>query len=63
MALEVLKRLNTTGIDAAQLASVKAYVKGLYPTRELETADQVESCSAIGSAPMRWRRNGTARGN
>jgi len=43
MALDVLKRLNATGIDAAQLASVKAYVKGLYPTRELETADQVES--------------------
>jgi predicted Zn-dependent peptidase len=43
MALDILKRLTTTGIDAAQLASVKAYVKGLYPTNQLETADQVEN--------------------
>ena len=41
MALEVLKRLNEKGITAAQLASAKAYVKGLYPTRRLETMDQL----------------------
>jgi predicted Zn-dependent peptidase len=41
MALDVLKRLNTNGITAEQLASVKAYTKGLYPTSQLETADQV----------------------
>jgi zinc protease len=29
------------GISAAQLASAKAYVKGLYPTRRLETMDQL----------------------
>jgi zinc protease len=41
MALEVLRRLNEKGISAAQLASAKAYVKGLYPTRRLETMDQL----------------------
>lgn len=41
MALDVLKRLNERGITAAQLASAKAYVKGLYPTRRLETMDQL----------------------
>ncbi len=43
MALDILKRLTTTGITAEQLSSVKAYVKGLYPTSQLETADQVET--------------------
>jgi predicted Zn-dependent peptidase len=41
MALDVLKRLNEKGITAEQLASAKAYVKGLYPTRHLETIDQL----------------------
>jgi zinc protease len=41
MALDVLRRLNEKGITAAQLASAKAYVKGLYPTRRLETMDQL----------------------
>ena len=41
MALAVLKRLNEKGITAEQLASSKAYVKGLYPTRNLETMDQL----------------------
>jgi zinc protease len=43
MALDVLKRFNEKGITAAQLASAKAYVKGLYPTRRLETMDQLAS--------------------
>jgi zinc protease len=41
MALAVLKRFNEKGITAEQLASAKAYVKGLYPTRRLETMDQL----------------------
>jgi predicted Zn-dependent peptidase len=41
MALDVLKRLNEKGISVEQLASAKAYVKGLYPTRHLETIDQL----------------------
>ncbi len=41
MALEVLRRLHEKGITAGQLASAKAYVKGLYPTRRLETMDQL----------------------
>ena len=41
MAMAVLKRLNEGGITADQLASVKAYVKGEYPTQALETADQL----------------------
>ena len=41
LALDVLKRLNEKGISAEQLASVKAYVKGLFPTQNLETADQI----------------------
>jgi len=41
MALDVLKRLNEKGITAEQLKSVKAYVKGTYPTRTLETSDQI----------------------
>jgi zinc protease len=41
LALEVLRRFNQKGISAEQLASVKAYVKGIYPTRNLETSDQL----------------------
>ncbi len=41
MAIDVLRRLNEKGITAEQLASAKAYVKGLYPTRRLETMDQL----------------------
>lgn len=41
MALDVLKKLETDGIDAAQLASAKAYIKGGFPTQRLETADQL----------------------
>jgi zinc protease len=41
MALDVLKNLNVKGVSADQLASVKAYTKGTYPTRYLETAGQV----------------------
>jgi predicted Zn-dependent peptidase len=36
-----LQKLRTTGIDAGMLASVKAYVKGEFPTQELETAGQL----------------------
>jgi predicted Zn-dependent peptidase len=43
LALAVLKRLNEKGITREQLASVKAYVKGLYPTQNLETSDQLAS--------------------
>lgn len=41
MALDVLKRFNEKGISAEQLKSAKAYIKGLYPTRRLETIDQM----------------------
>jgi zinc protease len=41
LALAVLKRMNANGITAEQLASVKAYVKGTYPTQSLETANQL----------------------
>lgn len=41
MALDVLKKLVADGINADQLASAKAYMKGGFPTRRLETADQL----------------------
>ena len=41
MALDILKRLNENGISAEQLASAKAYMKGMYPTQALETPDQL----------------------
>ena len=41
LALAVLKRLREKGIDAEMLQSAKNYIKGGFPTRELETADQV----------------------
>ncbi len=43
LTLAVLDRLRTKGIDAAQLASAKAYIKGNFPTDRLETADQLAS--------------------
>lgn len=41
LALKQLDKLNGKGIDAAQLESAKAYVKGEYPTTHLETVDQL----------------------
>jgi predicted Zn-dependent peptidase len=41
MTLDLLKRLGEQGVTAEQLASAKAYVKGLYPTQRLETSDQL----------------------
>ena len=41
LALEVLRGLHENGIDAGQLASAKAYVKGRFPTRSVETAGQL----------------------
>jgi len=41
MALDLLKRLGERGVTAEQLASAKAYLKGLYPTQRLETSDQL----------------------
>jgi predicted Zn-dependent peptidase len=46
MAVGLLKRLAQSGIDAEQLASTKAYVKGTYPSTRLETADQLASVLA-----------------
>jgi len=41
MALGVLKGLGEKEITAGQLASAKAYLKGLYPTQRLETSEQL----------------------
>lgn len=41
MAMDLLKRLAGKGITAEQLASAKAYIKGTYPSEQLETADQL----------------------
>ena len=41
LALKQLEKLQTNGIDSEQLASAKAYVKGEYPTRSLETINQL----------------------
>jgi predicted Zn-dependent peptidase len=41
LALELLKRLRAKGITAEQLASAKAYTKGTYPPRTVQTADQI----------------------
>ena len=46
LAVGILKRLRSKGLDAAQLASSKAYIKGGYPTQRLETADQVAAAIA-----------------
>jgi predicted Zn-dependent peptidase len=43
MALDVLKKFHENGITAEQLASIKAYNKGLYPRERLETSDQLAS--------------------
>jgi zinc protease len=43
LALLQLDKLSKQGINAEQLASAKAYVKGEYPTRRLETADQLST--------------------
>jgi zinc protease len=41
LSLEVLKRLREKGITAEQLASAKAYTKGTYPPRTVQTSDQI----------------------
>ncbi|MEP7365672.1 MAG: pitrilysin family protein [Acidobacteriota bacterium] len=41
LTLAVLKRLREKGLDAEMLASAKAYTKGMYPTRALETHGQI----------------------
>ncbi|MBL8292546.1 MAG: insulinase family protein [Bryobacterales bacterium] len=41
LALDVLRRLRDKGITAEQLQSAKAYVKGVFPTENLETSDQL----------------------
>jgi predicted Zn-dependent peptidase len=46
LALDLLKRLNEKGLNAEQLASAKAYIKGGFPTQRLETAAQVGSVLA-----------------
>ena len=46
MALDVLKSLGDKGLTADQLASAKAYVKGSYPTRTVQTVDQIASVLA-----------------
>ena len=46
MALDTLKQLGEKGITSDQLASVKAYIKGTFPTQRLETTDQVATVLA-----------------
>jgi zinc protease len=46
MAVDVLKQLSEKGITAEQLASVKAYIKGTFPTQQLETTDQLSNVLA-----------------
>ena len=41
LALAVLKKLRDKGLDQEMLASAKAYTKGMYPTRALETHGQI----------------------
>jgi predicted Zn-dependent peptidase len=41
LSVEVLKRIADQGITAEQLSSVKAYIKGTFPTQRLETSDQL----------------------
>jgi zinc protease len=41
IALDQLRMLREKGLTAEQLASAKAYVKGNYPTRRMETASQL----------------------
>ncbi len=41
LALELLKKLNATGLSADGLKSAKAYTKGLFPADRLETNEQL----------------------
>lgn len=41
LALDVLNRLRANGVEAGQLLSARNYIKGGFPTENLETADQV----------------------
>ncbi len=41
IALGMLKRIREKGLTAEQLASAKAYLKGIFPTQTLETAGQL----------------------
>ena len=41
LALDLLKKLNTTGVTPEALKSSKAYTKGLFPADRLETNDQL----------------------
>lgn len=41
LAVSLLGRLREQGINTEQLQSAKAYVKGIFPTENLETADQL----------------------
>jgi predicted Zn-dependent peptidase len=41
LAIDLLKRLREKGITEEQLASAKAYLKGTYPSQQIETADQL----------------------
>jgi predicted Zn-dependent peptidase len=50
LALEVLGRFHDRGVTAEQLASAKAYVKGLYPARTLETIGQL--AALVGELEM-----------
>lgn len=50
LSLDLLKRLRDRGITPDQLKSAKAYVKGIYPTEHLETADQL--AQAIGDIEL-----------
>jgi predicted Zn-dependent peptidase len=50
LALDVLKRLRENGITAEQLASVKAYVEGMFPPDRLETSAQL--AAAIGELEL-----------
>jgi len=50
MALDVLKKFNEKGINAEQLKSAKAYIKGGFPTRRMETIDQM--ANALGEMEL-----------
>lgn len=41
LAVSLLGRLREQGVSSDQLQSAKAYVKGIFPTESLETADQL----------------------
>ena len=50
VALDVLKRLQDKGITAEQLASAKAFMKGTYPPRNLQTSDKI--AGALGEIEL-----------